>query len=208
MSELLRQGGPMLGLILLVGLGAAAIFLERLYYLHRAQIKWRDFLLGIFNILKRQNIAEAVSICEETPGPVAQLARAAILHHDEGPVRIRRAMEETGLVEMPRLESRLPLLATLAHLSPLLGLLGTVLGLMRMLLMIQQKAPLVHAGDLSAGLWQALLATAAGLAVSIPAYAGYNLLLARVASVSLDMERAAMELENYFAQNPPASGAV
>ena len=208
MIELGQQGGPMLGLILLVGLAAAAIFLERLYYLHRAQIKWRDFLLGIINILKRQNIAEAVSICEETPGPVAQLARAAILHHDEGPVRIRRAMEETGLVEMPRLESRLPLLATLAHLSPLLGLLGTVLGLMRMLLTIQQKAPLVHAGDLSAGLWQALLATAAGLAVSIPAYAGYNLLLARVASVSLDMERAAMELENYFAQNPPASGAV
>ena len=208
MIELGQQGGPMLGLILLVGLAAAAIFLERLYYLHRAQIKWRDFLLGIINILKRQNIAEAVSICEETPGPVAQLARAAILHHDEGPVRIRRAMEETGLVEMPRLESRLPLLATLAHLSPLLGLLGTVLGLMRMLLTIQQKAPLVHAGDLSAGLWQALLATAAGLAMSIPAYAGYNLLLARVASVSLDMERAAMELENYFAQNPPASGAV
>ncbi len=208
MIELGQQGGPMLGLILLVGLAAAAIFLERLYYLHRAQIKWRDFLLGIINILKRQNIAEAVSICEETPGPVAQLARAAILHHDEGPVRIRRAMEETGLVEMPRLESRLPLLATLAHLSPLLGLLGTVLGLMRMLLTIQQKAPLVHAGDLSAGLWQALLATAAGLAMSIPAYAGYNLLLARVASVSLDMERAAMELENYFAHNQPGAGGA
>ena len=206
MSEYLRQGGPMLALILLVGLGAAAIFMERLYYLHRAQIKWRDFLLGIVNILKRQNIAEAVSICEETPGPVAQLIRSAILHHDEGPAGIRRAIEEAGLAEMPRLESRLPLLATLAHIAPMLGLLGTVLGLMQMMLTLQQKAPLVQAGDLSAGLWQALLTTAAGLAVSIPAYAGYNLLLARVDSVGLDMERAAMELENYFLQNSPAKG--
>ncbi|MCX6998471.1 MAG: MotA/TolQ/ExbB proton channel family protein, partial [Kiritimatiellaeota bacterium] len=78
--------------------------------------------------------------------------------------------------------------------------------LMQMMLTLQQKAPLVQAGDLSAGLWQALLATAAGLAVAIPAYAGYNLLLARVDAVGLDMERAALELENYFLQNSPAKG--
>jgi len=207
MIEIWRQGGPVLGLIVLVGVVATAIFLERLYFLHRVQIKWRDFLQGIFNVLQRQNIAEAVSLCEETPGPVAQLVRAAILHHDEGPARIRRAIEEAGLLELPRLEHRLSLLATLAHLAPMLGLLGTVLGLMRMLLTIQQKAPLVHVGDLSAGLWQALLTTAAGLAVAIPAYAAYNLLLSRVASVGWDMERAAMELENYFAKARPAPEA-
>ena len=201
MGELLRQGGAMLALILGVGMAAAAIFLERLLHLHRVQIKWNDFLRGIFNVVQRGNVAEAVSLCEEAGGPVAQMARAAILRHDEGPEQIRRAVEETGRAEIPRLERNMPLLATLAHVAPVLGLLGTVLGLIQVLLAIQQKAPLVHVGDLAGGLWQALLATAAGLAVAIPAYAGYNLLVTRVESVTLDMERAAAEILAFLTRN-------
>ena len=84
--------------------------------------------------------------------------------------------------------------ATIAHITPLMGLLGTVLGMMQILITMQAKAPLVHSGDLSAGMWQALLTTAAGLAVSIPAYAAYNFLVGRVESIVLDMERAAGEI--------------
>lgn len=194
MLELMNRGGPMMWLILAGSLIAATIFLKKLFDLHRAQIRWQDFLKGIYNILERQNVVEAVSICEETPGPVAGIVRAAILHHDEGRDSIRRAVEETGLAEIPRLERNLGMLATLAQITPMMGLMGTVLGMMQVMIVIQQKAPLVHAGDLMGGLWQALIATAAGLAVGIPAYAGYNFLVGRVESIVLDMENAAAEI--------------
>ena len=86
------------------------------------------------------------------------------------------------------------MLATLAQITPMMGLLGTVLGMMEVLLAVQEKSPLVHSGDLMGGLWQALISTAASLAVAIPIYAGYNLLVGRVESIVLDMERASVEI--------------
>ncbi len=194
MWMLLQKGGLMTWFILATSVVAGIMFFAKLIDLHRAQIKWRDFLQGIYNILNRQNIVEAVSICDETPGPVASIVRAAVLHHDEDRESIHRAIEETGLAEIPRLERHLTFLATFAQITPLLGLLGTVLGLMQALLMIQQKAPLVQSGDLMAGLWQALISTAAGIAVAIPIYAGYNLLVSRIESIVLDMENASGEI--------------
>ena len=194
MFTLIQKGGPMMWLILAGSIVAAVVFLKKLFDLHRAQIKWADFLKGIYNILARRNVVEAVSICEETPGPVASIVRAAILHHDEDKESIQRAIEEVGLAEIPRLERNLTMLATLAQVMPMMGLLGTVLGMMRVLLTFQEKSPLVHSGDLMGGMWQALISTAASLAVAIPIYAGYNLLVGRVESIVLDMERASMEI--------------
>ena len=194
MWTLLQKGGPVTWFILAISMVAGVIFFAKLIDLHRAQIKWRDFLQGIYNILNRQNIVEAVSICDETPGPVASIVRAAILHHDEDKESIQRSIEEAGLAEIPRLERNLTMLATLAQITPMMGLLGTVLGMMQALLAIQEKSPLVHSGDLMGGLWQALIATAASLAVAIPIYAGYNLLVGRVESIVLDMERASVEI--------------
>jgi biopolymer transport protein ExbB len=194
MIQLIQKGGPMMWLILAVSIVAAVLFLKKLFDLHRAQIKWADFLKGIYNILGRRNVVEAVSICEETPGPVASIVRAAVLHHDEDKESIQRAIEEAGLAEIPRLERNLTMLATLAQVTPMMGLLGTVLGMMQVLLAVQEKSPLVHSGDLMGGLWQALISTAASLAVAIPIYAGYNLLVGRVESIVLDMERASVEI--------------
>ena len=194
MLTLIQKGGPMMWLILAGSIVATVIFIKKLLDLHRAQIKWADFLKGIYNILARRNVVEAVSICEETPGPVASIVRAAILHHDEDQESIQRAIEEAGLTEIPRLERNLTMLATLAQVMPMMGLLGTVLGMMRVLLIFQQKSPLVHSGDLMGGMWQALISTAASLAVAIPIYAGYNLLVSRVESIVLDMERASVEI--------------
>ena len=194
MIQLIQKGGPMMWLILAVSIVAVVLFLKKLFDLHRAQIKWVDFLKGIYNILGRRNVVEAVSICEETPGPVASIVRAAVLHHDEDKESIQRAIEEAGLAEIPRLERNLTMLATLAQITPMMGLLGTVLGMMQVLLAVQEKSPLVHSGDLMGGLWQALISTAASLAVAIPIYAGYNLLVGRVESIVLDMERASVEI--------------
>ena len=92
MVEVMHQGGPIMVVLLVIGFLAIAIFLERLFQLHRAQIRWRDFLQGLFVILKRGNVAEAVSLCEEASGPVPMVIRAAILHHDEGAEQMREAL--------------------------------------------------------------------------------------------------------------------
>jgi len=194
MLEWIQMGGPMTHLILACGIIAAWIVARRLLDLHRAQIKTGDFLKGIFNVVSRGNIVEAVSICEETPGPVAQMVRVAVLEQKQGRERVQRAMEEVALAELPRLERMLPLLLTIAQITPLMGLLGTVLGLMDITQTIHNKAPLLHTGDLNGGLWTALISTAFSLVIAIPAYAAHNLLVSRVESVVLDMERAFGEI--------------
>src|SRR5207247_9101260 len=97
-----------------------------------------EFLNGVRTVLKRDNVVEALSICDATPGPVARLVKTAILNRDHGRERVREALEEAGLAEVPRLEEQLNLLATIAQIAPLLGLLGTVLGFMPIFAVIQQ----------------------------------------------------------------------
>ena len=200
MFNLIGNGGPVIWLLAACGLFAALVFFERLFNLHRAQIAADDFLKGVYNIRNRDNTVEAATICEEAPGPVARLALAAVLHHDDTLENIGRAIEEAGLEEIPRMERGLGWLATLARITPLIGLLGTVLGMMEMLLAANRNAPLVQSADLTGGLWTALAATALSLVIAILAYAGYNLLVSRVESILLDMERSASALLNFMRQ--------
>ena len=105
------------------------VFIERFLHCHTAQINSLEFLNGVRTVLKRENVVEALSICDATPGPVARLVKTAILNRDQGRERVREALEEAGLAEVPRLEEKLNLLATIAQIAPQLGLLGTVLGI-------------------------------------------------------------------------------
>jgi biopolymer transport protein ExbB len=198
---ILKNGGPVFLLILLAGAVAIVVFIERFFHCHRAQINSTEFLNGVRNVLRRDNVVEAISICDATPGPVARLVKTAILNRDNGRERVRESLEEAGLAEVPRLEEKLNLLATIAQLAPLLGLFGTVLGLMSTFLELQKLGPTAHAGDLSEGIQKALICCAAGLAVSIPAHAAYNYLVSRVNSIVLDMERAATEIVNIVTDN-------
>lgn len=193
---MLSQGGFIFYLLLFTSAVAIVVFIERFLYCHRAQINSTEFLNGVRTVLKRNNVVEAISICEATPGPVARLVRTAILSREHGRERIREALEEAGLAEVPRLEEKLNLLATIAQLAPLLGLLGTVLGFIQTFMAMQQEGLNAHFGLLSEGIWKALICAAAGLAVAIPAHAGYNYLVSRVNSIVLDMERAATEIVN------------
>lgn len=200
MLNAIGNGGLVIGLLAVCGAIAVLVFLERFFNLHRAQIAADDFLKGIYNILNRDNTVEAAALCEEAPGPVARLALAAVLHHDDTLENIGRAIEDAGLEEIPRMERGLGWLATVARITPLIGLLGTVLGMMEMLLAAKRNAPLVQSADLTGGLWSALFATALSLGISILAYAGYNLLVSRVESILLDMERSASALLNFMRQ--------
>ena len=193
---ILTHGGPVFLLILLAGAVAIVVFVERFFHCHRAQINSTEFLNGVRNVLRRDNVVEAISICDATPGPVARLVKTAILNRDNGRDRVRESLEEAGLVEVPRLEEKLNLLATIAQLAPLLGLFGTVMGLMKTFDGILAQDASATIKDLSNGVWAAMICCAAGLAVSIPAHAAYNYLVSRVNSIVLDMERAATEIVN------------
>src|SRR5712672_4799938 len=128
MPIFIQAGGPIIWLILIAAATAIVIVIERVLHCHRAQINSVEFLNGVRNVLKRDNVVEALSICDATPGPVARLVKTAILNRDHGRERVRESLEETGLAEVPRLEEQLNLLATIAQIAPLLGLLGTILG--------------------------------------------------------------------------------
>jgi biopolymer transport protein ExbB len=200
--NLLANGGPVLWLLLIASAVALSVFIERVLHCHRAQINSAEFLNGVRNVLKRDNVVEALSICEATPGPVARLVKAAILNRDQGRERLHEALEEAGLAEVPRLEEKLGLLATIAQIAPLLGLLGTVLGFIQVFSQVEAAGLYAHVGLLSKGIWQALICTAAGLAVAIPAYAGYNYLVNRINTIVLDMEKAATDIVNIVMEKP------
>jgi biopolymer transport protein ExbB len=200
----LTAGGPVIWLILIAAAIALVVFIERVLYCHRSQINSAEFLNGVRNVLKRENVVEAISICDATPGPVARLVKTAILNRDRGRDRVRESVEEAGLTEVPLLEERLNLLATIAQLAPLLGLLGTVIGFIQTFMRLQQQGPYAHVfgeHSLTEGIWQALICAAAGIAVAIPVHAGYNYLVSRINKIVLDMERAAAEIVNIVTEN-------
>src|SRR5438045_9068047 len=122
---LLSKGGPMAWLLLMMSAVVIVVFVERLLHYHRAQINSAEFLSGVRTVLKRENVVEALSICDATPGPVARLVRTAILNREGGRERVREALEEAGLAEVPRPEQGLTLLAPAAEVATVLGLLST-----------------------------------------------------------------------------------
>lgn len=193
-TDLLNQGGPICWVIIGCGIFAFFVFIERGLHLHRARIKADDFLKGIFNILGRKNIPEALTICDETPGPVAYIVKTAILHRDDSKDAIRNAVADVSLAEISRMERRLVVIATVAQIAPLLGLLGTVLAMVQGLLVMEQQARIIQSVDIMKMLMQALVCTAAGLTVAIPCYAAFNILVVKIDRLVLDMERSASEI--------------
>ena len=194
MNAMWAMGGPVLWVILICGVGGFGVFIERALHLHRARIRSDDFLSGIFNILKRDNVDEALTICRETPGPVAHVVRTAILHRAQDAEALRNAVEDAALSEISRMERRLVVVTSVAQITPLLGLLGTVLGLVEFLLVMQREMPLVQSADVMGAMMKALVTTGAGLCVAIPAYAAFNLLVIKIDRLVLDMSHAGSEI--------------
>ena len=153
---------------------------------------------GIFNVLRRQSITEALAICEDTPGPVAYLVKTAILHRDEEKEALQKAVDDVGGGEISRMERRLVVVATVAQIAPLLGLLGTVIGMVASLIVMQEQTPLIHSADVLGSMMGALITTAAGLMVAIPCYAAFNLLVVKIDRIVLDMERTASEVVTFL----------
>jgi len=206
--SLFAQGGPMMWVLLALGLIALMFFIERALFLHRGQIQSTEFIGGIKNILSKRRIVEALTVCEETPGPVAAVVKAALLHADEDADRMRFHVQEAAVVEIPALERRLGSIAAIAQVAPLVGLLGTILGMATTFLAFEKDY--MAASALSAGMWQALLSTAGGLMLAIPAHLAHHFLSGRVRSIVRDVEWAGNEIMKYLLteyRNPAAREA-
>ncbi len=202
--DLFNQGGPLMYLILLGSVIGLAVFLERLFHLHRARIDTDQFMETIRALIRKDDINQAIDLCRRTPGPVAHILSAGLVRHTRDRLEIREAIEDAGVHEVPRLEKNLVVLATVAHVSPLLGLLGTVVGMIRAFMTIQEMKGMVNPSDLAGGIWEALLTTAFGLVVAIMAYVAYNYLVAKVGKMILDMETSATEVVNLLSdKNSP-----
>ncbi len=192
------QGGVVFWLIVALGCAAVVVFFERLLHLRRAQIDYGDFLKGVCNVLEKGNVDEAMMICEETPGPVAAVVLTAVRHRQGSLEAIREAVDNTGRAEISRLERRLSSLAITCQIAPLLGLLGTMLGVIQVVQAVNEQAPIVQSTQLTAGLMQAAVTTAAGLLVAVPCHAMYALLMVRIERIVLDMEASASEIVAYL----------
>jgi len=194
--SLFAKGGPMIWVLLVIGLIGLVIFIERTLFLHRGQIRSTSFISGIKNILAKRRIVEALTVCEETPGPVAAVTKAALLHADDDADKMRYFVQEAAVVELPALERRVGAIAAIAQVAPLVGLLGTVMGMVATFLAFERDY--ATASVLSKGMWQALLSTAASLMVAIPAHLAHHFLVGRVKAIVRDVEWSGNEIMKYL----------
>lgn len=200
------QGGPVMWLLVLLGLAAAIVFTERALFLHRGQIRSTEFLNGIKNLWQKDRLMEALTLCEETPGPVAKLVKAGLRHAGADEQALRFAVQEAALAELPVLERRISALAAIAQVAPLFGLLGTLLGMIKTFWLFNQGGNYATPTVLAGGMWEALLTAAAGLLVAIPAHLGRHFLAARVRALVQDMEWAGNELMRFLQQENRETG--
>lgn len=175
---------------------AIAIFLERLFYFHRARIDVGDLLFGLRNLIKNKAYAEALSECASTPGPVARVIHSAIRRYSASRSELKEVVQESGQLEVPKLEKHLSVLLTVAYIAPLIGLLGSVLGLVDTFVQINAVGGFVTVAEISQGVYEALITSAAGLMVAIPAFVFYSHLRAYAKSIMHDMESAGIEIVN------------
>lgn len=215
--SILTRGGSMMWVLLLMTVIVVVLFIERTFYLHRGQIKSTTFVDGIKNTLGKRRIIEALTLCEETPGPVAAVVKAALIHAHDDETRMRYAVQEAAVVELPALERRLGSIAAIAQIAPMVGLLGTILGMAETFHKFMQGGEYATARALSGGMWQALLATAGSLVLAIPAHLAYHFLHGRVRAIVRDIEWAGNEIMRYLltdyrkaegASVPEANGAT
>lgn len=174
------------------------LFVERVLYLHRGHIRAKAFVEGVRNILEKRRLVEALTVCEEAPGPVAAVVKAALLHADDSADKMRFHVQEAGIVELPALERRIGAIAAVAQVAPLVGLLGTVLGMVTTFRAFEQGGHYAMAGALSAGMWQALIVAAASLMLAIPMHLAHHFLSARVRAIVRDMEWSGNEIMKYL----------
>lgn len=196
MPDLLSKGGPLVWLLLCCFGLALAIFAERLAYFHRASLNVGEFLAGLASLIRRKNFSEALQECVATRVPVGRVLHAALLRHHVPREQLKEIVQEAGQLEVPRLERYLSVLHGIAHAAPLIGLLGTIAGLMDTFTQLNNVNGYATPADVARGVYQSLITSALGLVVAIPSFLFYSFLAAKARHLMHDLERAGIEVVN------------
>jgi biopolymer transport protein ExbB len=186
--DLFIIGGLVMWPILLCSFVGVAIIVEKFIVLHKANIDSNQLLTRVRSSLSHNDLAGAVKACSEYTAPVAVIMKQGLLRYSEGNAAVRRAIETAGKEELFRLEKGLGLLANIAGVAPMLGFLGTVTGMIAAFQVIQNAGGNVNPSMLAGGIWEAMLTTAFGLIVGIPALGFYNHFVQRVTRFVHDIE--------------------
>ena len=189
-----QQGGIVMWPMFLMSLAALAVFIERVLFLHRNQIRSREFLAGIENTLKKGRLVEALTVCQDTPGPAAAMVKAGLMSFRKSDEEIRESVREAAVVELGPIKRRIGALYAIAHAAPIFGLLGTLIGLIDAFSQYEEQGVYLNAGFLSGSMWQALISTATGLALSAVCILGHHFLVGRIHSIVQEMEWLGSEL--------------
>ena len=191
--EFLALGGPVMIPIGIGSIVALAIFLERLWSLQRNAVLPPGLLDKVDLHLADGKPDEALAVCKDRPSPLARVLQVAVEHRDEPRELIQQRLEDRGRHEGVRLERYFDAVGTIAQLEPLLGLLGTVTGMMSVFqeVVASSEHGAVDPGKLAAGIWEALITTAAGLIIGIPVLVAHRYLLSRSNRLVMEMEQGA-----------------
>lgn len=184
-------------LIIIIGCSVISftIFIERLMQLNRSETDTNQFIIAMRKTIKQGNLIEAVHICEQTKGTIAAIIKAGVLKHNRGKEQIEAAMEIAGLIEIARLEKNAKILSIIAHIAPLIGLLGTVLGFIQAFAEMRLSGLVdISATRIGEAMEYALVTTAAGLVVAIPSVLAYNYIVSRIESFILEIQVSSAEI--------------
>lgn len=174
---------------------ALTVLVERLRFLRRSEIDTNKFIIEIRKAIKDGNIIQAIQVCEHTPGTVSNIVKAGLIRHNKDKELIENAMEVSGMIEIAKLERNAKILSILSHLTPLIGLLGTVLGFIQAFSEMRMSGMVdISATRIGEALEYALVTTAAGLVVAIPSVIAYNYLVSRIEGFVLEIQATSSEI--------------
>ena len=189
--------------LLFVSLLGFVLFVERALFLHKGQVGTEDFLSGIKNLVGKKRLVEALTLCEDTPGPMARIVKSALLHYNESSDNIRSAIQSAALVEIPVLERRIGTIGALARVAPLLGFLGTLIAALQAL--YQLEASNGNSGEFSRLLAEALITSATGLAIAVMATLAHHFLCGRVRALVHDFEWVGHNIHEFLMVEAPSA---
>lgn len=189
------EWNTVLAIIAGISLIGMTIFFERLFFLHKAEIDSNALVIALRKAIREQNIMEAIRICEERESAVSNILRAGLLKHERSKEEIETSMEMAGLSEIARLEKNAKILSVIAHIAPLIGLLGTVIGFIQAFSEMRVSGLMdISTTRVGEAMEYALVTTAAGLVVAIPTVVAYNYLVSRIQSIMLEMQITSSEV--------------
>lgn len=194
--NLLYLGGWLMLPLLACSVLVLAVCIDRWRNFNRARVDVERLTIRVARLVAEDRGPEALDICRGTPGPAAKVLEAGLLAKDRPPAEVRVAMADVGKLEINRLEQYLSILSAIAQVAPLLGLLGTVTGMIEVFQGIEALGGRVAVQDISSGIWKALLTTATGLGVGIPSLLAAHFFQRRIEHFVSGVELAATELLN------------